>query len=294
MDRRAGIIVFWIIVLSSMVLMLLLIVRPELAPEWSGIGARVVPEGIEGARTLWNWMELLAVPLFLLGSAWWLGTVLRDTSRDISSKHIEAEKSIAGERRSQDTLEAYYQDMMDMLLNSALRDAGKDANVRNAAQARTLAALRSMDGQRKGELLQFLYDAGLLSKRRVIHLKGADLRNAQLAGASLSKAYLWLTNLAGANLERANLNGSDLWLANLSQADLRNARMRGVHLGGANLQGADLRAADLTNANLRKANLRQANFQESLVTLHQLSQAGSLDGVVLPDGTVYEERHTPS
>ena len=66
-----------------------------------------------------------------------------------------------------------------------------------AAVARTvtLAALRRLNGERKGEAVLFLTEARLLDmESRRVNLNGADLQGANLTDA----------DLAGANLEGAN------------------------------------------------------------------------------------------
>ena len=140
-------------------------------------------------------------------------------------------------------------------------------------------------------------------------LRGADLEGANLTGADLRKASLlgavfddatqidakWrlvhsiLTlgakgwDLSGADLSDADLHGSDLSEADLSEADLSSADLCRTYLFAANLRGADLSGADMRRANLRKANLEGAT-----VTNEQLAEAGSLEGTILPDGSVHE------
>jgi hypothetical protein len=285
MRSRANLIVFWIVVLSSMALMLVVIIRPDLAPSWSGMGQSALPEErIAPAKTLWDWLQLLAIPLFLAGAAWWVANGLRATGRE----HAASEQDLAAERRHQTTLDTYYDSMTALMVDGYLRGVGQDANVRHVAQARTLAVLRSLDGRRKGDVLQFLYDSGLIGKKPIIHLKDADLRKAQLAGANLCKAQLWLADLTGADLTGADLDGADLWLVDLRYARLRGATLRGAHLGGANLFGADLYGADLTGANLRKTILDGANLLQAVVTVQQLSRAQSLRRLRLPNGRLYD------
>lgn len=285
MRRRVNLIVFWIIVFASMALMILIAVRPDLAPSWSGLGEVTLPDqGVERAKTLWDWLQILAIPAFLLGAAWWLGYVWRAAYQ----RRTEVEQLVASFQQQEAALEAYFTSMTDLLLNGYLREAGKDANVRKIAEARTLAVLRRLDGARKGQVLQFLYDSGLVTNKPVIQLKRADLADAQLRGARLCSSSLWQADLSRADLANANLNSADLWLANLAGARLYGAKLRGAHLGGVNLRGADLRGADLRGANLRKAHLDRANLVNAVVTAQQLSHAASLRQIRLPDGTLLD------
>jgi len=60
---------------------------------------------------------------------------------------------------------------------------------------------------------------------------------------------------------------------------------RGIRLVGVKLISTNLSGADLTDANLKECHLRMVNLDEARVTAEQLTQAASLHGVVLPDGT---------
>ncbi len=128
---------------------------------------------------------------------------------------------------------------------------------------RTLLLLRSLtiprlDAERKGSVLQFLYESRLIGKGEPnIDLTGADLSGADLSGADLSGAKLNGVNLTEANLSQTRLSGADLSRANLS---------------GAKLNGANLSEADLTDA--------------SGISPEELkNQAESLKGATMPNGS---------
>ncbi len=296
MRQRANLIVFWIVVLSSMVLLLVLIIRPDLAPSWSGLAERSLPApGIEPAKDLWDWLQLLAAPIFLGIGAWWLGSSLWLTGQSFVSSRRDAEQALEADRQHRAALERYFESMTELMLNGSLRSAGnRETLVRNVAQARTLALLRSVGGRHKGEAIQFLYDSALIGSSRVVELKHSDLRRAQLAGSYLRNASFWQARMQEADLSSADLNGADFWLCDLRGARMVAASARGAHLGEANLSGADLRSADLTGANLGKAVLDGADLTNARVTAQQLSRARSLTGLRLPNGLVFEESHRAS
>lgn len=290
MRHRASLIVFWIVVLSSLLLLLTFILRPELAPSWSGFAEAPPPvDGVEPAKNLWDWLQLLAIPVFIGVGAWWLGSSLWATGQSVVAQRQSAERELEASREHRAALEAYFESMTELMLNGHLRSVGnRDTLVRTVAQARTLALLRSVGGKQKGEAVQFLYDSGLIGTSRIVELKHSDLRNAQLGGAYLSRACVWQANLQGANLADADLSSADLWLCNLHQACLAGASLRGTHLGDALLAGADLRGADLTGARLGNAILDGADLTNARVTAQQLSRAKSLVGLRLPNGVVYD------
>src|SRR5690606_23748022 len=70
-------------------------------------------------KTLWDWMDLLLVPLVLAIGGWWLNKTQKDSEREQAEKNreedrrraeqqAELERQIARERREQETLEQYF------------------------------------------------------------------------------------------------------------------------------------------------------------------------------------------
>jgi hypothetical protein len=211
---------------------------------------------------------------------------------DTPEPSAKARIEIADDRQNQAALEAYFDRMTELLLKEGLRESKEGDEVQSIARTRTLAVLRSLDGGRKGQVVQFLYESGLIGPEPVIvSLNGADLSEADLSEINLIDAHL-----GGVNLRKANLGGALLcksWLVetDLDQASLRKTDLRGCNLSGANLAGADLRGAGLEGdsedeeANLLGVNLDGANLKGAFVSDEQLRCARSLRGTTLPDGT---------
>src|SRR5918996_977305 len=191
-------------------------------------------------KKLWNWLELLIVPVFIAGA-----TIVFSLYQ----------QRIEDDRVRQSVLESYLQDMTALLLDKELAKSKQDQPVRAIARSSTLAAVRQLDADRKGILLQFLFESNLIEIDPIIHLSGANLSGADLTGANLTGAHL-----SGAYLTRAILTG---------------AVLRGANPSGADLSGADLSGADLSYA--------------WEWTNEQLARAGSLVGATMPDGTVMTE-----
>jgi hypothetical protein len=140
-------------------------------------------------------------------------------------------------------------------------------------RAEALALLPSLDGARKGRIVRFLYELGLLgcldpATQRplppVVKLDGADLRELELPHAALGwihlvACFLDRANFAGAFLGGANLGASDLPGANLSHATLAGANLYLCDLRGANLSGADLTEARVTDEQLATAATAPSN-----------------------------------
>jgi uncharacterized protein YjbI with pentapeptide repeats len=208
---------------------------------------------------------------------------------------------IAEDRAREEALQRYFDRMSDLVLDKNLRESKQDDAKRAMARARTLTVLRSLDGNRKGQVVRFLDEADLIGKPVVVSVAADLLRKSvtveelgerqviapiiDLGTADLSKASLSLAILIGADLSNANLSWAGLSNANLSWAGLSNANLSlailiGADLSNANLMGANLRLANLYLANLSSADLRDAKAY----TNEQLAQARSLIGATLPDG----------
>lgn len=242
------------------------------------------------SKTLWDWMDLLIVPLALALGAFLL---------NFSQKNTELK--IAKEKQEDAALGAYYDRMADLLLTHNLRETNKENETRSVARARTLAVLNRLNGERKGQALKFLYESQLIErKKEIICLKGADLRQASLKEAILSDVDLNETNLSEADLFEADLFRADLFRVKLDRADLRNANLTGAVLIGSDLSKANLTGAILMSADMRETNLRGANLKGTNLRLanlqgaenyknKQLLQAKTLEEAIMPDGKIFED-----
>jgi hypothetical protein len=177
------------------------------------------------------------------------------------------------DQQRQATLSGYLDDMSALVLQYKLSSPKSGAAVRAIAVARTLTAVRNLDGDRKGTLIRYLWEADLIiGPHPILDLSGADLNEAVFAGAvlnqiNLSGLLLNGADLLGAHLDGADLAGSLLIGSHLQQASLECldvkggilrsicADLQGTYLTGADLAGADLIGADLAGADLVGADL---------------------------------------
>jgi hypothetical protein len=230
-----------------------------LAGDYAGLGI-FSWAGVRG-KTLWDWLQLLIIPAVLAGAAWWLQRAERRAERQTSEERSKVGREIAGRRSQEATLQTYLDRMKHLLLRENLRGSKQDDGVRVVARARTLTTLRELDGERKGILLQFLHEAGLIHKDGpIINLSKVDLRGVNLHRAILSDIFLAEANLAKADLRGTYLIEADLRMADLNGADLRETGMHKTSLERADLSGADLSHAILIEVNLCGARLVGARF----------------------------------
>ncbi len=269
-------------------------------------------------KALWDWLMLigvLAIPIAVAFASFMFSQQQNLSSQTASERQHQTDLQIAAEQQRESTLRICIEDMKDLLLNKGLRTSKPEEEVRAVARVEVLTALRQLDGERKGLLIRFLSEAGLITSIDIkydviIDLSGAELTGAELTSADLSGAHLNGAHLNGAHLNSAHLarveligaelNGSDLNSADLSDAHMNSAHLSGAHLNSAHLTRADLMNTDLTGANLRLADLtgadlrladltgadlRFADLSKAQVTQVQLDQALSLQGTTLPDGS---------
>jgi uncharacterized protein YjbI with pentapeptide repeats len=265
-------------------------------PEWTGISAHesqtieqtgsstTTHTTIVRGKTLWDFMELLIVPVVLAGIAIWFNKRMR-----------EAEQKATEERLREEALQTYFDRMSELLLDHNLYKVDKNGDVRFIARARTLNIFQRLDGHRKGMVLSFLYSLDLIRCKignnwqvetyPTVGLNGADLSEISVPGGALTAATLKNVYLQNVHMSKANLYGVDLSEAVLNISWLDDANLRNAKLCGASLETAILVGARFDGADLNGANLKGA-----VVTPEQLSKAKSLEGCIMPSGTLYDSQ----
>jgi hypothetical protein len=204
-------------------------------------------------RTLWDWLDLLIVPV-VLAIGGYLFT-LSDSRRT---------RDQADHRREEDVLQAYLDQMWQLLLNKDLRSTSKansNSEALTAARVSTLTTLERIHHRDKKRLIVkfflWMWQRSLLKRQdTVVILEGG-----------------------------ANLGGADLHEVDLGGADLKGAKLEGANLSSADLIGADLRGAILRGAyKVTGVETKQPITNEELV-----QQTKILEGATMPNGQKYED-----
>lgn len=255
---------------------------------WTGFGDFTKPNGefVRG-KNLWDWLELLIIPLFLTGGAIALNFSEKNRERKLAEDRAKLEREIAMDRQQEAALQAYLDRMAELLLEKKFLTT-EDKEVRDVARIRTLTVLRGLDIKRKGIVLNFLYEAKLIDRGKpIIELQGADL-----SGTKLINTILANTDLIGVDLTEADLHGSHFTNANLggailTRADLHNAILTIASLVNVNLQNANLSGAIFDRTNLKNTDLRGAVLQGAILNDTSLKDA-NLEGATMPDGTKHD------
>jgi hypothetical protein len=261
----------WAAGIFFVALVFLLIVLGGYVQHWEWTGLAV--DTNYPKRKLWDWLKLLIVPVVLALGGYLFTRSENQRTQEVADKERTLDREIADERRQDDTLQAYLDQIGQLLLDKErpLRQSKKDDEVQTLARARTLTVLASLDGRRKGTVVQFLYESGLIDRgNRVVRLHGADLaginppkviqrldvvKTVSIQGTKVEVLRIVGANLQGAILEEVNLTEANLLYANLREANLKNASLNGANLSGARLAEANLLGANLAGVHFNKTNL---------------------------------------
>ena len=132
----------------------------------------------KSGKTLWDWLQLLIIPVILAVGGFWLNQIQRSREQRTTEQRDKTEREIALDNQREVALQAYIDKMSELLFEKGLRESESEDEVRIIARARTLTVLAGLDADRKGNLLQFLYEARLINKDvrgGILNLEGANL-----------------------------------------------------------------------------------------------------------------------
>jgi hypothetical protein len=191
--------------------------------------------------TVREWLPIvgaLLIPVVIAlgtgGITWRLAT--------IENQRAAAERVLAEQRAQDEALQAYLDQMSQLMLDRKLLEAESGDPVHTLAQARTSTVILRLDAEHNESVTRFLIDSGLAVRSET---SPRLLSEITLSRAELSGAYL-----SNADLSNASLSEADLRYANLKKADLSGALLPEANLSGAYLKGANLFSATLTKADL--------------------------------------------
>lgn len=234
-------------------------------------------EEYQPGKTLWDWFNLLgvlAIPVVVgLGAAWYTAQQGKVSERESTDNQRET------------ALQAYIDKISELILKEHLVELTPEYDeVRKIARVRTLTVLRRLDGDRKGSVINFLQESGLIKHgmedNPIIHLKDADLRKAQLSDADLSNADLSGSWMVGAGMESAILEGANLSDVRLHDADLSGVDMRKTTLSNVILMGATLLNANFSGNELKDVGMNRADLTYADLTDTDLTHVGLVNSIL--------------
>jgi len=261
-------VILTILVIATLIL-IFWAVNPEDSPEWTGFGTYNGVEGETRHKTLWNWLELIIIPVSLGLFIWVFTTFEKDKN-----------KIIEDEKFRDVTLDSFMKVMTELIIQ---HDLAGDPSAKSIAiaKARISIALDQLDGARKGQILQFLYESDLIDNKPKFKLRGANFNYAILDRIILVEAEVRGAYFENTSLRDSNLNGSSFNSCSFKNADLSNSKIEETDLGYTDLTNAKLRNMDLTTIDFEGANLTNADLQGSEITQNQLDNIFKKEGIKL-------------
>ena len=232
---------------------------------------------------VYDWGILIGTvltPIFVAGLGFWLN-IQQDARDEVKKNH--------------EIMTSYLDSMTNLILEKNLGKPSEKEGARTVARAITLNTARRLNGESRGQLLKFLYEAKLvgeckapgyatknIDRKKYCKDKIVDMQAARLDGAILGDTPM--PPLKGVVLDKANLNGANLPNIILPYASLAPVRLAGANLTGADLTGVTaskpvvLSKAYLQNAYLTKATLQSAQMDAAhlqCATLNEIDLKGA-------------------
>ncbi len=198
-------------------------------PKWTGFQG----------KTLWDWLDLLLVPVMLA-----VGIFVLETTESRRQEYNLTEQY------KQQILRDYFNELSALVFEQqkleTLTKAKEYAPERELLGSRTLATLEILgeDASRKSQIIRFIGNSSLsrfIPIRRAnlatldlsyVDLTGADLRRTNLTGAILCGANLREANFEGAILSKAQYNDETVMPDGLSQLQLQSMDKRDINSCG--------------------------------------------------------------
>ena len=97
---------------------ILIVILSGYTVPWTGFGNYTASTGdfVRG-KTLWDWMQLLIIPLFLFAGATAINRSEKEVERQRAEDRAKLEREIATDRQQEVALQAYIDRMSELLLN---------------------------------------------------------------------------------------------------------------------------------------------------------------------------------
>jgi uncharacterized protein YjbI with pentapeptide repeats len=267
---------YWLVLAGVLVVVLVTVIILGYSRDWSWTGlpeqkyAKRNEEYVVARKTLWDWLQLLLVPLALAVGLFVLNEY--QSSRDQARLAAEARRELDRDRENQQQqLMGDYLSSMSSLFLRGLGELDRSERLTDAARSVTFGVLPRLDPARKRQVFFFLRDAGLMRPVQVLTatrwwLEGADFSNADMTGVDLYQGVLTGLNFSGANFAGADLRDAFLSELDLSEADFSGALLRWAEVyesdfSGATFAGATFEAATIGRSTFQNANVRNALFE---------------------------------
>jgi uncharacterized protein YjbI with pentapeptide repeats len=246
-----------IIIVSFIGIIFYLAVIPN-PPSWTGFGESVKSDKLNEAKSLWDWLDLLIIPAAIALIGWLFSEIEK-------SKNNKREE----ERSQNEIVESFLQTMTNLIIEHGLHD-NLNQQLLSIVRARINIAVNNLNGARRGQILQFLYESELIDFNPKIKLLGINFQNALLDEIVLGQSEIKGAYFNNASIKNANLKGGNFTGCDFSRANFSNSLLENTDFSYSILSKASLKYIDLTTVNFEGAILNGANLKGSTILKTQL------------------------
>lgn len=242
-------------------------------------------------KTLWDWMELLIIPAVLAFGGWFLASSERRAEIEKTKIQKDNELQIVLEKQQQDSLQTYLDYMTALILDRNLRSATSESDIASIAAARTHATLRMLDGVRKGIVIRFLVEVGLIINTEIVdekivacspvlNLEGADLSNMKLTDLNFWQGVVFhRSNLSNAIFERTGFSRSSFWGSKIDKADFSTCELIGANFAHVNMSNTNFSHTNASEIVFGLATIKNSDFKNSIL-LEGMFDKANLENVL--------------
>jgi len=247
----------------------------EIPPEWTGFGARKKSPEIEPAKTLFDWLKILILPLSL-GLLSWL------YKEDEKAKEKKKEVN----KNKKEAYDSFVDGITNLIKDHGLSSSSPTAETRALALNKLNSALDEVDELIKGQIIQFLYQSNLIDSNPKLILLGANFSPVILDGIILVDSEIKGAYFQNSSIKEAKLNNACFDSCHFENSDLSNSHVVKTDFSYSNLKGCKLCGMDLTSVNFEGANLSNADLRDSKIKQGQLDSIIDKKGIKLIKTTI--------
>ncbi len=245
MNRKNRNVLFSILV----ILVLIYLIWQGYKQAWTGFNTTPEYTGYSAGKYLWDWLEILIVPLALTLIGIYFNA--RQKKAEIEST-IEAENKKRAENKikgQENELSQYFDKMNGLMLRDGLSKESASPEVKSIARSITVEVLRKLDIEHIPTVIKYLYENRLIDKENT---------KVDLSGIRFDKIDLSKRNFSG-----INLSGVIIYVSNFSQTDFSNSNLSGARLSQCNLRDSKFSGADITATSFQSSILTRADFRNT-------------------------------
>ncbi len=261
------------------IILLYIAIKHGYHSNWTGFRGSIIQtvpnQTIQPAKTLWDWLELLIIPLALVIGGYLLNRSEKRHEIKLSKEKAEKDRLNAENLNQETALNDYFDRMSDLLLNFQLKESPMNSVERDVARTRTLTVLHRLNGERKANVLNFLAESKLIQNGLppIINLGNANFKNLKISNGLLRNIYLLSVDFRDSNFWGTDFSNSCLEGCDFLASSGEHAKFIGARLIHTRLAKCILDRADFSNASLFNVSFFESSFQFAKFTNTEMEGA---------------------